>query len=87
MAAVLLFFFLFVCLFMASVTSNENALYKTNYHTIQYNLIQYNSIQCSKIQCNTIHYNAMLCNTIQSIRIKYKARQDRIRYMRQEKIR
>ena len=33
---VLLFLFLF---FMASVRSYENALYKTNYHTIQYNSI------------------------------------------------
>ena len=69
---------------MASVPSYENALYKTNYHTILYNSIQY-----SKIQCNTIHYPTMQYNTIQSIRIKYKTGHDKIRYneIRKEKIR
>ena len=39
------------------------------------------------MQYNTLPYNAMLHNTIQSIRIKYKTRQDKIRYneIRKEK--
>ena len=32
------------------------------------------------MQYNTLPYDAMLHNTIQSIRIKYKTRQDKIRY-------
>ena len=62
-------FYSFYCFFfiiVVSVTSYENALYKTNYHTIQFNSIQY-----SKIQCNTLPYNAMLYNTIHSLRSAY----------------
>ena len=41
------------------------------------------------MQYNTLPHNAMLYDTIQSIRIKYKTRHDKIRYneIRKEKIR
>ena len=57
-------FIVFIVFFfiMVSVTSYENALYKTNYHTIQHNTIQfntvkYNAIQYTTLQCNVTQYN------------------------------
>ena len=52
-------FIVFIVFFfiMVSVTSYENALYKTNYHTIQFNTVKYNAIQYTTLQCNVTQYN------------------------------